>query len=55
MYNIVRDKEEVDMELTKAMVEKGYKFFICSKCGKEYPAKEENPKNQCLMCLQTKP
>lgn len=40
------------MEETKAMQSKGWKFFICVKCQKQYPAKTENLKSECLSCLQ---
>ena len=42
------------MKESNAMKNKGYKFFICKNCNKQYPAKTENPKGFCLFCLQDK-
>jgi len=40
-------------EETYAMRLKGWRFYICEKCGKQYPSKEgPNPSNLCLFCLQ---
>ncbi len=40
------------MKESNNMIMKGYKFFTCKKCGKDYPAKSENPNGYCLDCLQ---
>jgi len=40
-------------EETYAMRLKGWRFYICEKCGKQYPSREgPNPSNLCLFCLQ---